>query len=279
MSLGKAKKIAIIGSAPSSIHLGPYADPEWEIWGCSPGVFGNAPRTNVWFELHKFYPANPGRSGAAGTAPHFSPEYTAFLESYHARFIGPVMMSLLDDTEQNRIYSKNIINRIPGAVPYPYKEMIEKHGEYFWTSTVSWMLALAIDKKPEAIGLWGVDMASTEEYAYQRPACQHFISLAASQGIEIVLPPESDLMQPPFKYGLDEFNPRTIKIRARKREFAMRLQNIDASIAAQTQERTFLQGAMDDAKYMEQSWAGEGSPDPIGALSANMPKRKKSGTK
>jgi len=47
-------KIALVGSAPSSVLLAPYGDPSWEIWGCSPGVYYQAPRTEAWFELHRF---------------------------------------------------------------------------------------------------------------------------------------------------------------------------------------------------------------------------------
>ena len=34
------------------------------------------------------------------------------------------------------------------------------------------------------IGLWGIDMAATEEYAYQRPGCQHFLGLVKRAGID-----------------------------------------------------------------------------------------------
>ena len=43
-------KIAILGTAPSSMALAPFKDPAWSIWACSPGAFpicadnGHAPR-------------------------------------------------------------------------------------------------------------------------------------------------------------------------------------------------------------------------------------------
>ena len=45
------KKIAILGSAVSSVGLAPFKDPDWEIWGCSPAN-RDLPRCDVWFELH-----------------------------------------------------------------------------------------------------------------------------------------------------------------------------------------------------------------------------------
>jgi hypothetical protein len=242
------KKIAIIGSAPSSINLAPYADPDWEMWGCSPGVFGVAPRTNAWFELHRFHPAQPGRNGAAGTVPHFSAEYTSFLRGYQERF----------NSGDGVVFMTDPIDSIPGAVQFPFEPLIKEHGEYFWTSTIAWMLALAIDQQPDEIGLWGVDMAASEEYAYQRPACQHFIRVARERGIKVTLPPESDLMQPPTKYGLDELNPRHIKIKSRIKEFRARIGANEQQISAMSNENLYLRGALDDAEYMLQSWAGDG---------------------
>src|ERR1043165_5779344 len=46
-----AYQIALLGSAPSSCTLAPFADPTWEIWACSPQNYA-APRVDAWFELH-----------------------------------------------------------------------------------------------------------------------------------------------------------------------------------------------------------------------------------
>ena len=70
-------KVALMGSAPSSVQLGPFRDKSykefiggkpnlypqapfldqtWQIWGCSPGAFGIVPRSDRWFELHRWEP-------------------------------------------------------------------------------------------------------------------------------------------------------------------------------------------------------------------------------
>lgn len=141
-------KIALIGSAPSSVRLAPYANKDWQIWGCSPGVYGVAPRVDAWFELHRYEPGQPW----------FSPEYCQFM----AKFAGPVFMA-------------EVRPEIPNSQTLPIQEMIAKYGPYFFTSSLSYMFALAINlieaereeqtKKGEphshsAIGLWGVDMAA-----------------------------------------------------------------------------------------------------------------------
>jgi len=47
----KPLKIAMIGTAPSSRMLAPFNDPEWTIWGSSPGNM-DLPRADAWFEIH-----------------------------------------------------------------------------------------------------------------------------------------------------------------------------------------------------------------------------------
>ena len=85
----------------------------------------------------------------------------------------------------------------PNAMAYPDAEMKERFGPFFFTSSIAYVLAYAIAQKPEAIGLWGVHMASREEYEYQRAGCQYFIQRARECGIAIAVPPASRLLEPP----------------------------------------------------------------------------------
>lgn len=242
--LGDQKKIAIVGSAPASIRLAPYYDESWSIWGCSPGAYGVAVRKNVWFEQHRWEPSVPGYPHIAGGQAWFSPEYVRFIEL----FDGPVFMS-------------QHVPSVRSCVIYPYIETLEKYGPYFFTSTVAWMLALAIEMRPQTIGLWGVDMAANSEYAFQRPGCQHFLGIAKSLGIDIVLPPESDLLQPPTLYGLSELHPRHIKLLARRREIEGRIAECTATIGAKQGELTFLRGAMDNLDYVFNTWIEDLDPE------------------
>ena len=77
------KKIALVGSAPSSVHLAPYHDKSWEIWSCSPGAFGfiegNKLRSDAHFEIHRWEPGQPW----------FSEGYVDWLVNFN----GPVYMS------------------------------------------------------------------------------------------------------------------------------------------------------------------------------------------
>ena len=243
-------KIAILGSAPSSIKLAPFADQSWQIWGCSPGVYPVAPRVNVWFELHRWEPPVLGR--ADQQKPWFSPEYCAW-------------MAL-----QPLVWMADKVPQIQNSQKFPYQELVNKYGSYFFTSSIAWMLAAAIedilteraerknqpqqDSESDAIGLFGVDMAANEEYADQRPGCQFFIQLAYQLGIQVHIPPESDLMSAPPLYGICESSHILIKLTERRKELQTRLNNCNASLANLTREQAFLTGALDDIDYMWKTW-------------------------
>lgn len=239
-------KFAILGSAPSSLSLAPFGDPSWKIFGCSPGVYSACPRVNAWFELHRW---EPGVIGKAHTQKQwFSPEYVAWMAALQC----PVWMY-------------DAVPEIPSSKRLPVEDLTAKYGTYFFTSSIAFMIACAIEDILEAratrteaeedvIGLWGIDMAATEEYGYQRAGCQHFLLLAADMGIQIYVPPESDLLRPMPLYGIAESSHWHIKQTSRKRELEGRLAHARNSLAAISREESFLLGALDDLNYQMQTW-------------------------
>ncbi len=270
-------KIAILGTAPTSMELAPFDDPSWAIWACSPGAFPKcaSKRSDVWFEPHRWMPTAPGLPGAPGTKPWFSADFNTFLKGHK----GPVFMSQVQPS-------------IPTSVRIPYEDLIAKYGPYFWTSTIAYMIAMAIDQLQEkakrgeqtAIGLWGVDMSATEEWSYQRPGCQHFIGIAMSLGINVMLPEESDLMRPPTMYGIGEHNPRHVALLARKTMIEAQKAQCAAQHNQLGQNILTMNGQLAELEHVLQSWCDDLQPDlrhavsfsreaahPTGELSGNEP--------
>src|SRR3990172_3684361 len=236
--------ICLLGSAPSSVRLAPYGNKDWLFFGCSPGVYGVAPRTDVWFELHRW---EPGQAW-------FSQEYCDFIRNYP----GPVWMA-------------EPVDGVKNCQTLPVKEMVEKYSPYFFTSSLSWMFAMAIDAIEEEwkeqdnagiprshskIALYGVDMAATEEWMWQRPGCHFFALLAKSKGIEVGVPPESDLLRPPPLYGVCEVSHAWIKQTARRREITQRINEANALIAQKNVEVQCLHGCVDDMNWHQNTWLG-----------------------
>jgi hypothetical protein len=232
------KKIALVGSAPSSIHSAPYDDPEWFVVGCSPGAYGVAgPKSDAWMELHRFEPQIPGHVGT-GQA-WFTPEYVEFL----IRHPGTVWMATPLPPE------------FSNALPLPVEELTEEFGPFFFTSSLSWMWAMALmTPGVEEVGMFGVDMSAHEEYGQQRPGCHFFITEAIKRGVKVTVPPESDILQPSFWYGVTENKPMAIKLTARLRELEGRKAAADQRAAQGREESLFLSGAIDDVKYMLDTW-------------------------
>jgi hypothetical protein len=222
-------RIALLGSAPSSIHLAPYSDPSWTIWGCSPGAATVAQRIDAWFELHDL-----------GDKQVVTPDYMAWLQKM--------------GEAGKAIYCINETPDIKGSVTYPLAAMEAEFGRYFWTSSLSYMLALAIMQKPTEIGLWGVDMSAVEEYAQQRPGCHFFVWMAQLRGIKITTPAQSDLLRPPARYGYTSVTHMQQKLIARKAELKQR----EAALALQyentVREQMFIKGALDDLQYVMNTW-------------------------
>lgn len=240
-------KIAIIGSAPSSVQLAPYADPTWQIWACSPGAWPHVKRADAWFEVHRREPHQPW----------FSAEYIQFLAT---KINGPV-------------YVAEPWPEIPNAVvidphdlmDHVYGHMVDSNGvkqpltfgPYVWGSTLSYMLAKAIARKPAEIGIWGVDMSAEEEWQSQRDHCQTLIWIAKQCGIKVYLPPESDLIRPTAPYGFRETDPMHIKLITRENELTQRVQALDQQLHALNNERQFVAGALSNTRYALKTWTAK----------------------
>lgn len=250
-------KIALLGSAPSSITKAPFGDPSWQIWGCSPGLYPIAGRVDQWFELHRWEPPVIGKPDQQ--VPWFSPEYVMWM----ARLGRPVWMSAP-------------VPEIPTSQALPWEDLVKKYGHFFFTSSLAWMAAMAIESillnrelvaakderavpGEDVLGFWGVDMAADEEqYTGQKAGCQFFATLAASLGIKIFTPPESDLMIPRPLYGIAESTHRHIKLSVRQKDLLARKAAMEAQAAAAQQNLHYLNGALDDMKYHLNTWVHEG---------------------
>jgi hypothetical protein len=89
----------------------------------------------------------------------------------------------------------------------------------------------------------------------QRPSCEWLIGLAQGRGINVVMPPGSDLLKASHLYGFDDDVYRQ-KLEARMQELGQRKENIRGEMDQHQERDTFLQariseldGAMQEVSY------------------------------
>ena len=163
-------KIAIVGTAPTSNMHAPYNDPEWTIWSLG-NNYDKIPRWDLWFEFHSVRHLK----SIGVTTPHFK--------------------NMADNGEKLVLMEPE--EEYPLAKIFPRQEIIEKYGSYF-TSTIAWLLGLAIHSGADEIGLWGINMASKEEYLRQRAGCEYLIGLAQGKGIGVTIAENSPILKAPL---------------------------------------------------------------------------------
>ncbi len=114
------------------------------------------------------------------------------------------------------IYMLDKYGEVPASYKYPLKEICDSLLPLFYrgmhknkrillkyfTSSVCYALALAIYKGYECIQLFGVEMESNTEYAYQRDGVIFWIGIALGKGIEVNIHPNSRLFSEPL-YGYE----------------------------------------------------------------------------
>ena len=178
----KQKKVAIIGFAPHRV-LAPYMDESFEIWGLN-DLYEHLPRWTRWFDVHDrvIYKLD---------------------ETYVTRKDGKPHVQRLKELNCP-VYMAKQYEDIPNSVRFPIEEAVEYFKTRYFTNTISMMIALAVMEEFEVIHVYGVDMAVGTEYENQRSSCEYFLGFARGKGIEVYMPPESDLLQTAFIYGFED---------------------------------------------------------------------------
>lgn len=144
-------------------------------------------RVTRWFEMHPqwFFLRNPLRD--------------------HAEW--------LREDHDFPIYMLQEFDIVPSSVRYPLKEIQDKllvrlerddgNIKKLFSSTMCYMLALALYEGFERIELFGIELLMTDEWAYQREALAFWLGRAEGMGVEVWMPKSCSLFQIPL-YGYDQ---------------------------------------------------------------------------
>ena len=169
------KLVSIVGLSPSSRDAA-FANkpPGGEMWSVNTGHFCFTPeqlnRFTGWFQLHprrEFELANKDR-----------PQHLEWLKNCDI----PVYMEKQWDD-------------IPASVKYPRDAIFNLVGMDYFTSSIAYMIALAIYQKFDEIHLYGVDMPSQTEYFNERPCVEFWLGVAMANDINVYMPDGCPLLK------------------------------------------------------------------------------------
>lgn len=166
-----------MGKAGTSA-LAPFRDESWEIWGMAWIVMSRASRL---FDVHSedHLAENPQRA----TVEEWIGKSVALFPGV------PVYC------EPTRMHAYKT------AIEYPLRDVMEFLPIPFLENSVAYMLALAIHERVDRIGLYGIHMMSSGEYAFERPSITYLVGLAQGLGITVDIPPGSPLFISDFNAG------------------------------------------------------------------------------
>lgn len=193
--LRKGKKtVALVGMAPTSCSLAPYKDSTAEIWGLNEAhSFDWMQSWDRWFQLHKQRDFKRDLDGHRAAERGFVKGHYEWLKQKHRK----------------PIYMQFVYPEIPDSIEYPLREInerffggIRKGNERikYETSTFAFMIAMALYEGFERIEIFGFEMHGGDEYVPQRACAEFWIGMALGMGVEIYLPPTSQLVWGPI-YG------------------------------------------------------------------------------
>lgn len=216
------KKIAIVGTSPTSYLDAPYKDPDWEIWTLAANLT-RVPRFDLFFEIH---------------------QYQALLEVK----VDPTYLAGVKKIGERLVLGEPWPD-CPEAKIYPKEKIRAEFGNYL-NSSIALMIAYALQEGATSIGLWGVDMAAgSEEYGYQKGCCEYLLGIAKGRGVEVIIAKESPLLRGTRIYGLDS-DGFSNELCARRAELEQEIAKLDGYV----KKRDFLQGALDLVNDQLKRW-------------------------
>ena len=184
------KKIAIFGTTPSRM-LGPWKDGSgWTRWTIGPG----GKDSHNWerlYEAHHVWPAD-----FAGYLCDLSNEKreVRFMDDPH---------KLIDRWRRTKNIPDDVMakfGKFSTATVIPHADLEEKYGRTWFSSSIAWLQAEAIEAGATDVGMWGIDLESSEEYIAQFVGCRHFIDVCRLVGINVHLPAGCALTREPRSY-------------------------------------------------------------------------------
>ena len=238
----RRKKVAIVGFASNTLHLVPWFDESFELWGMNQGHMNFQRRADRWFEMHQ----------PEATADVRDPDYLTFLKQISI----PVYMIQQYD-------------EYPTSLRYPIEAAINYTGQDYFTSSVAFMMVLAALEGFEEIHLYGINLAIGDEYFYEKPNAEYLIGFLRGQGIRVYVPQASALLKQYRRYGyhVDARPSQSLKVL-----LGSRIQEYKSRIERHQMELNTVIGAMRESEALLQLAEGIDHGADVVLIPAQPPK-------
>lgn len=258
------RNVALVGYTTSREET-PYRDPAWERWGMNnlhkhKDIGAQIDTFTRWYDLHV---TDPDDLDADDNTPLGDRAHLAWLREEHPFpiYLMDPFEGVVQDADGEPLLSLAERTGFPSAVPFPKLQILSQFMRYF-TNTVSWQIAHAIfDALHDdttvfsKLGLFGIDMATGTEYAAQRPSVEYFLGLAQGLGVQLLIPPSSDLLKAAELYGgEDENSGMRAKVSTRLRELHEQKEHIEQQLMQGQSILASVCGAIDSFAYIQGVW-------------------------
>lgn len=174
------RTLAIVGSHPRGMEHVPWGDPTVEIW-----LFNEAaqkvekyPRWDALLQIH-------------------APEIYSSRENW----VNKDHWEWLQQPHGKPIYMQWVDPRVPDSVEYPLHEILDMIPFAYLRSSPAMALALAIHQGYTHIQIYGCELTSNTEYAYQATNMTFWIGFAMGRGVHLdMMCWQSEFEQPLYGY-------------------------------------------------------------------------------
>lgn len=197
----RTPRVALAGFCVNTRHMVPYDDPDVTVWGLNKGyVF--MPRADDWFETH-----GPGIYKWPIRRPDRHIEWLkafkgrVFLHEHDPDIPNSIAYPLVEvaaDVMPANVYRWRMAGGAgsAGLLNEDGSRVLESQRKNpYLTSSIAYQIALAIHERYEQIELYGIDLNTGGEYAWQKPGVEYLLGIAAQRGIAVVIPDDAALLK------------------------------------------------------------------------------------
>jgi len=178
--IGQVRKIAILGGA-NTIRFAPFEDMSWELWSHASCRDRCRRAPDVLFDLH------PKALWGDPQKKKWDPGYFAWLKRNHIP-----------------IYMQERFPEAPASIRYPFETMITEFPRGYMTNQSAYMIALALMSGATHIAVYGCHYQAKSEYWAQRGSMEYWLGVAEGRGVQVLIPPQCDLLnRPSLLYGYE----------------------------------------------------------------------------